>query len=323
VTKFLLTPVRNEAAILKSFLDHHAPLFDGIIIADQMSSDGSWQIAESHPKAIPVRNNSATYDEFHRREIMFAEVRRRDPEALVMGLDADEFLLADPREWGDFCGVLRRDEPDSTVEFNWNMLDQGRSEWFVTRQSFCVPKLCGALAPGVFHVPRVPVRPRRHFCGDFPILHLNLLWPQRQRMKVRWYAAMEAVSRDKFSLATHRLYYRTGSGLYPNRQTVPNRFRAAVDSIVASLDLSDDPNWWPKNEILRLFETHPHQLRHAAIWDYEWNAELAKLGLPVHSGPSIQARFSSRWVVRTHGIRNSRLVRMADALLERFLPWLG
>jgi hypothetical protein len=317
--RFLITPVRNETALLPKFLEHHAPLFEHIVVVDQMSSDGSFEIANAHPKVVALRNPSGHYDERVRRELLLDEVRRRDPSGFVVGLDADEFLLTEPAQWVAVCHGLVRDHAGATIRFSWNVLDADRAHWFVLEQAFCVPQLGGELKPGFIHVPRVPLREASHFCGDVPILHLNLLWPKRQRMKVCWYAAMEAVERGRFSLASHRLYLRTGAGLYPNRQPVPERFRAMIDHIVEGLDTGDSDEGWHKKEILRLFESHPAALRHAAIWSRDWVPDLLAAGLPAHSGPSWQARFASRWVALTHRARRTATVRFADAALERIL----
>jgi hypothetical protein len=323
MTRFLITPVRNEAALLPKFLEHHAPLFEHIVVADQMSSDGSFEIAGAHPKVVALRNLSERFNEWNRRQLLLDEVRHRDPAGFVVGLDADEFLLTEPAQWEAMCRELVRDHADSTVRFSWNVLDADRAHWFVLEQAFCVPRLDGELKPGFIHVPRVPIRETVHHCADVPILHLNLLWPRRQRMKVCWYAAMEAVERGRFSLAPHRLYHRTGVGLYPNRQPVPERFRAMIHHIVEGLDTGDSDDGWHKEEILKLFESHPSALRHAAIWGRDWAPDLAAAGLPPHPGPSVRARFASRWVAATHPARRSAVVRFADSVLERILPCMG
>ena len=52
-----LTPVRNEAWILKAFLSATSLWADIIIIADQMSTDGSREIARQFPKVKLLENN--------------------------------------------------------------------------------------------------------------------------------------------------------------------------------------------------------------------------------------------------------------------------
>ena len=56
-TFVVLTPVRNEAWILRAFLEATSLWADHIIIADQMSTDGSREIARSFPKVTLIDND--------------------------------------------------------------------------------------------------------------------------------------------------------------------------------------------------------------------------------------------------------------------------
>ena len=63
-----LTPVRNEALILDRFLKATSLWADHIIIADQMSTDGSREIAKKHPKVTLIDNLSETFNEPERQK---------------------------------------------------------------------------------------------------------------------------------------------------------------------------------------------------------------------------------------------------------------
>jgi hypothetical protein len=323
MNRFLITPVRNEALLLERFLEHHAPLFEKIVIADQGSTDGSWEIANAHPQVIAIRNHARFYDEHQRRELMLEEVRRREPNAFVMGLDADEFLLADPNKWFKACSEWALKLTGHHIEFHWNIVDKGLEDWSVIKAAFCSPRLEGNLKETFIHGTRVPLLKKSHFCNEFPVLHLNLLWPKRQQMKVWWYAAMEAAHRGRFSLSPFRLYHMTGNGLYPNKQPIPDQFQKTVRTLVEKISLEDSFETWQREQVLDFFKSHPAALRHAAIWGYNWHSVLSALGLPAHPGPSPQARFASYWVRATHGIRTTVPIRLADSILERTLPCLG
>ena len=52
----VLTPVRNEAWVLRAFLTATSLWADKIIIADQMSTDGSREICKEFPKVILLDN---------------------------------------------------------------------------------------------------------------------------------------------------------------------------------------------------------------------------------------------------------------------------
>ena len=54
----VMTPVRNEAWVLRAFLETTSLWADYIIIADQMSTDGSREIAKSYEKVILIDNKN-------------------------------------------------------------------------------------------------------------------------------------------------------------------------------------------------------------------------------------------------------------------------
>jgi hypothetical protein len=90
-----LTPIKDEAWILERFLKCASVWADHIIIADQGSKDESKEIACRFPKVTLVENNSKTYNERERQELLIREARKISGPRILMTLDADEFLTAD------------------------------------------------------------------------------------------------------------------------------------------------------------------------------------------------------------------------------------
>jgi hypothetical protein len=316
--RFLITPVKNEAPLLETFIRHHTPLFDRIVIADQQSTDGSWEIANSHPNVIALQNDSAAYDEHRRRALMLEEVQRRHAGALVMGLDADEFLLAHPADWEKACRNWIENHSQKTIRFDWNYLLPNGTEWFVQQQDFCRPVLAGEIPPGFIHRPRIPLSEEKFHSPDFPILHLNLYWLRRMRMKVWWYLALEAAGGKKPSIDSLRLYSRNASLTMPNRQPVPEKFQPPVRKILDSLAVEDTWETWQKSELLKMLAADDRShLSHTPIWSFPWNTELEAAGHTPHRGPSFRCLALDWWVSKTNAKKNTLPVRLADALLRR------
>lgn len=65
-----LTPIRNESWILDMFLKATSLWADHIILADQMSTDGSREIAKKNSKVILIDNNSETFNEPERQRLL-------------------------------------------------------------------------------------------------------------------------------------------------------------------------------------------------------------------------------------------------------------
>jgi len=316
--RFLITPVKNEAPLLEAFIRHHTPLFDRIVIADQQSTDGSWEIANSHPNVIALQNDSAAYDEHRRRVLMLEEVQRRHAGALVMGLDADEFLLADPAAWEKTCRNWIENHPEKTIRFDWNYLLPNGTEWFVQQQNFCRPVLSGQIPHGFIHLPRIPLTSEKLHSPDFPILHLNLYWLRRMRMKVWWYLALEAVDGKKPSIDSLRLYSRNASLAMPNRQPVPEEFQPEVRRVLDALAVQDTWETWQKADLFRMLAADKcSHLSHTPIWSFPWNTELEAAGHPPHRGASLRCLALDRWLSKTNTSINTLPVRIGDALLRR------
>ena len=99
-----LIPVKNEAWILDRCLQTASLWADKIIVADQMSDDGSPEIAVKYSKVQLIRNTSAQFNEPERQKLLIDAARKipYDGKKLLIALDADEMLTAnllDSPEW--------------------------------------------------------------------------------------------------------------------------------------------------------------------------------------------------------------------------------
>ena len=75
----VLTPLKNDAWILRRFLDVTSVFADLIIVADQGSTDGGLEICREFEKVIVIDNSSSDYDEASRQEMLIATVRSLVP----------------------------------------------------------------------------------------------------------------------------------------------------------------------------------------------------------------------------------------------------
>ena len=141
--KVVLTPVRNEAWVLRAFLEATSLWADYIIIADQMSTDGSREIAKEYPKVILIDNNRKEMHMAATRRLLFEEAKKIEGEKLLFALDADEFLSGDFVNTEDWKKILKSKPDDS---FCWRWMNLKRND--ITKysmgffyESHCVP-LC-------------------------------------------------------------------------------------------------------------------------------------------------------------------------------------
>ena len=114
----VLTPVRNEAWILRAFLEATSLWADHIIIADQMSEDGSREIASSFPKVILVDNDRKEMHQAATRRLLFEESRKIPGDKILFALDADEFFSGEFMQTNDWKRVLES-KPGEAFCWRW------------------------------------------------------------------------------------------------------------------------------------------------------------------------------------------------------------
>jgi len=103
----VLVPVKNESWILDRFLAVTSQFADKIIIADQMSSDHTRNIAIQYDKVHLIENNNAEYDEHFRQSLLLERARELVPgDKVLLALDADEVITADSLHSADWVTIF-------------------------------------------------------------------------------------------------------------------------------------------------------------------------------------------------------------------------
>ena len=103
----VLTPLKNDAWILRRFLEVTSIFANLIIVADQGSTDGGLEICREFEKVMVIDNSASEYDEASRQELLIATARRLVPlPRILMALDSDEILTADSMDSSDWQRML-------------------------------------------------------------------------------------------------------------------------------------------------------------------------------------------------------------------------
>ncbi|MBQ5533121.1 MAG: glycosyltransferase family 2 protein, partial [Bacteroidales bacterium] len=58
----VMTPVRNEAWVLRAFLETTSLWADYIVVADQLSDDGSRELLSRYPKVVLIDNATPEFN---------------------------------------------------------------------------------------------------------------------------------------------------------------------------------------------------------------------------------------------------------------------
>lgn len=277
-----LTPVKNEAWILRQFLRAASIWADRILVLDQQSTDASREIALEFPKVRLLRNPSQEFNEPERQRLLIEAAREEPTPRILITLDADEFLAADAIGSEEWERALR--EPTGTIfelprvdlwqtrrwclhtgHFEWGFVDDGSPHHGRT-----------------IHSPRIPLpdgAPRFRF-ERTRVLHTQFLNLPRMRSKHRWYRCYERVTfPEKSVVEIERLYSWMDWGR-PHVTPADPAWFAGYDARAIEIDCHEDveDHWWDW-EVLRMFQRHGTEpFRPLNIWELDWEA-LRQRGL--------------------------------------------
>ena len=209
-----LIPVKNEAWILERCLAAASLWADKIIVADQMSTDGSREIALKYPKALLIDNNSIDYNEDARQKLLITEARKLcfEGKKLFITLDADECLTANFAETEEWKKLLKLAK-GTVATFNWlNLHPDGKQCW---QPSYRFP--WGFMDDGItqhegqsFHSSRIPLPENAPVfnCEEIKVLHYQFSDWERMQSKHRWYQCYELLNRPEMTpLSIFRMYH--------------------------------------------------------------------------------------------------------------------
>lgn len=282
----VMTPLKNDAWILRRFLEVTSVFADHILVADQGSTDGGREICAEFPKVTLLQNPSADYDEASRQQMLIAAARELVPlPRILLALDSDEILAADAMGTPGWQQML--DAPPRTVLF-FEKPNLHMSPWNCERRDLDFPG--GFVDDGVtphearrVHSVRIPMPPDapQLILGDVKILHYALVRPLAQKAKIRMYAALENLMGTK-TLYTRRRYYwrkRVFRAKGPIEPTPREWFEAWERRGIDMTTIHDVEPYW---QDVALFEM---MLEHGArrfwlddVWEKDWNRFAKALG---------------------------------------------
>ena len=218
----VMTPVRNESWVLRAFLEATSLWSDYIIIADQMSTDGSREIARSYPKVILIDNNTPEFNEAERQDMLISKAREiadgRD--TLLWGLDADEVLSANFMETDDWQRILDS-KPGDVFWFKWAEICPDKKTYWISNDTY-YPWLFhddGKEPHGNYvrnmHSMRIPYpkdEKQMYYVDGFKVLHMAYLNQYRVASKRRFYQFVDWELNHRNPVSLSRNYSSTKKG---------------------------------------------------------------------------------------------------------------
>jgi len=332
-TVICLCPVKNESWILDRFLKCASAWADHIIVLDQLSNDGSRDIARRYSKVMLLDNSNLDFNEPERQAMLLEAARRIPGPRLLIALDADEVLSANFMNGLEWTNLLNA--PASTVGFfKWENVAPDFTYCWLGGHGSSIPFAFmddGSEHVGdVIHsrrVPTPPQAPEMHF-QDIRVLHYQFTDWQRMRSKQRWYQCWERLNRPaRSSIDIYRQYHHmdgiTDAEKHPLCESWLRGYeQRGIDMrTVCSQSLSH----WDREVILFFIQHGSAMFKREAVWDVDW-VELAMRMMPEISDRNFADPRSwvdkavHAWLQRTQSHLSKLSVRVVDKAIK-MLGW--
>lgn len=286
----VMTPTRNEAWVIRAFLECNGLWADYIIIADQMSTDGTreiiseyidkWKEKGGKCKVIMIDNTNPEFNEAERQSMLVAKAREMAAgrDTLLWGLDADEILSANWQDTEDGRHILNSVKGD-VFWFKWANIANDKVHY---GEGVCEPWLFhddGVEPHGNYvrnmHSMRIPYpieEKQMFYVKDFHVLHCGFMSPNRTAAKNRFYQFVdwEMNKRNPISLGrTYYAHYRKNIR-YDTSFEIEKEAIAYPFDVWSLVDLDATHTWFDDYIKERLTRYPMDQLRKLDIWDDEF-----------------------------------------------------
>lgn len=317
----VMTPVRNEAWVLPAFLDSTSKWADYIIIADQMSTDGSREIASSYEKVVLIDNNNPEFNEAERQSMLIAKAREIEQgrDAILFGLDADEIFDAQFKETEDWLRILSS-KPGDVFWFKWAEICPDQKHYWLSPKTY-YPWMFhddGIEPHGNYvrnmHSMRIPYpidKKQMFYVDDFRVLHLAYLNPNRVASKRRFYCFVDWEMNNKTIISLFRSYTQTKQDeilLEINDEMLIDR---NGHNLLNNIDATSTKCWFDDYVVERLERHSKINLRKLPIWDKDF-CEQYKLPDP----RGVKDKLIHFYLRKTQLVRHSIIIRVIDKILK-------
>jgi glycosyltransferase involved in cell wall biosynthesis len=325
----VVTPVKDEAWILDTFLSATTSWADEVIIADQQSTDGSVDIARQYDRVRVVQNDSQQYDEGYRQRLLLEEARKVPSPRIIFALDADEVLSANALN-GDFFDQVAALPPGAGIRLKWVQLLPGLTHaWLPPEVTYFGFVDDGSEHTGhKLHSTRLPVvdGAPQLTTEEVVMLHLNYLAVERSRSKHSWYQCWERLHFPKKRPVQIYRQYHPLEGIHSHEVQGVNRDWLAAyaqDDIKIPSHFVTPPTRWDR-EVLEWIRSYGRdRFAKLDIWDVDWSRKARELGCDIPPAALADPRSATdravmNWLARTQPRAGERRVRWAQRSLRLF-----
>lgn len=321
-TLVVLTPVRNEAWILRAFLEATSLWADHILIADQMSTDGSREIALSYSKVKMIDNDRKEMHQAATRRLLLEESKKIPGDKILFALDADEFFAGDFVHTNDWRKILES-EPNDAFFWRWmNLKKDDFGQYSSTPYYYWAVHESKDIWEGEFpdhfiHEWRLPWPPKaRTFnLDELRSLHFARVNGTRQRNKERFYQVSTLARNHSPNPVKLFRHYHAEENLsyFSVPEGVYDFYEAHGVNLWHLVDINDDGAYYT-SVVLDLFQQFGvNRFAMLDIWDREW---MKKNG--VSDPRKWYHHLIQKYLFKTMGYKNHLWIKGIDKVLGFF-----
>ena len=326
-----LTPIRNESWILDMFLKATSLWADHIILADQMSTDGSREIAKKNSKVILIDNNSETFNEPERQRLLINEARKIAGPLLLISLDADEIFSPEifySQEWDKMLAS----KPGTIIEFRWANLFPGFKKYWKSEFFPFAYMDDGAKHDenSKIHTARIPVPADASIIKmeEIMVMHFQYTDWKRMQSKHRWYQCYERISYpEKSALDIFRIYHHMYSINKDLIRPLPKIWLNEYKKMQIDITKSDSDRvfWWDEKVLSYFDEYGTTYFSKLNLWAFNWKAVAEKLNnknkLHYQDPRKLSDRVVQLYLKLTQKKSEKRLIRRIDGKIKSLLQY--
>lgn len=318
----VLTPVYNEAWILQAFLKATSLWADCIIIADQMSDDGSRELYKQFPKVKVIDNPRKEMHQAATRRLLFEEAKKIEGDKILFALDADEFLSGNFVETEGWRTIMNSEQGD-VFKFSWMLLNTTGDKYRIQNQTpyYWAVHVNDVLFDGMFpdnfidewRLPWPEKVNHEYVIKDISFLHLHDVNTRRQHNKTLFYQVLQYAHSSNAKGGTYfyrRYKAKPMSAYFPLPEDVYDYYKAHGVNLWDELNLNDVGEHYVKTVQNKVDEIGASALRKLDIWNEEC---LSKYGDPRHPIDKLM-----HWYFRkTQKYCSNFFIRYTDKVLKR------
>jgi len=316
-----LTSTRNYGWVTSAFLKANSLWADYIIMVDQMSTDGTREMALTNPKVILLDNEDLTYSETKRSEMAINRAREIDGDKILIFLAIDEVLPANIQETEDWKKLLES-KPGEVFCFKWaNILPGGKRFYVYEGNSWMArgfhddnitPYNNEGLDMHTHCIP-YPDKPiKETLVKDIKILHFALYNEMRNLSKQRFYQFVDFDKNKRSCITLSRMY---------NQEFIPDKSHPIPDEWIHTKDkngfnlfdeVDDKEQPFFDNYVLDFInEKGIERYAHLNVWNKEF---LKKIN--VKDPRSFGIKLIHFYLNRTQSFYTNFFIRVIDKLLK-------